>query len=82
MSDTVIGLVMIAGGVGMLWSARAYVETRRESQRWTREKWERKRGRPPPWWAMIVWPMGRRTELVFAYGLGVAAIVAGAVVLL
>jgi hypothetical protein len=81
MSDTLAGALVIVAGIGMLWSARAYVETRRDSQKRARSEWERKHGRPPPRWAMIVWPMRERTELFIAYAVGVATIVGGVVVL-
>jgi hypothetical protein len=81
MSDTVAGIGLIVAGLGLLWSARAYVETRRESQRVARAAWERERGGKPPWWAMFVVPLKQRTELGIAYAIGVAVIVGGVLVL-
>jgi hypothetical protein len=56
----------------MFWTARAYVSVRREA---------RPKGRVR-WWTHIELPISHRTELIVAYVLSAAVVVAGVLVLL
>jgi hypothetical protein len=71
-SDPVAGIALIVCGLGMFWSARAYVSVRRESRPDRRVRW----------WTHIELPVSQRTELVVAYVLSAAAVVGGILVLL
>jgi hypothetical protein len=72
---------MIACGVGMLWSAGAYVQARSHVRMYMRFKL-RHAGRWRWWHSLMLPVVYPRAELVVAYVLGVGAIVAGVVVLL
>jgi hypothetical protein len=82
-SDPVAGIALIACGLGMFWSARAYVSTRRNVHKGFRDEWRRRHGdRRIPWWVYISWPLSWRTDLAIAYVLSAATVVGGILVLL
>jgi hypothetical protein len=78
-SDTTAGVIMIVAGLGMLWSARSYVEVRGEVHS-AMQRQANPRG--PRWLRLFLWPVFPRAELVFSYALAAIALVGGIILLL
>jgi hypothetical protein len=78
----VTGAVLIACGIGLLWTARTYAEVRADVQAGMRAAWRRRHPNRPLLGRLLIPPAWPKADAWFGYVMGVVAIVGGVLAVL